>query len=65
MPAEERALTSGVLVKEGRSGDLTMSLTTPSKLRELQIKLYRKAKSEPQVQSGGISRDGASFVSLR
>jgi len=65
MPAEERALTSGVLVKEGRSGDLTMSLTTPSKLRELQIKLYRKAKSEPQVQSRGISRDGASFVSLR
>src|SRR5260370_32657151 len=24
-----------------------MSLTTPSKIRELQIKLYRKAKSEP------------------
>src|SRR5215470_14659946 len=24
-----------------------MSLTTPSKLRELQIKLYRKAKNEP------------------
>ena len=28
-----------------------MSLTTPSKLRELQIKLYRKAKSEFPVQS--------------
>ena len=65
MPAEERALTSGVLVKEGRSGDLTMSLTTPSKLRELKIKLYRKAKNESKVQSRGISRDGASFVSLR
>jgi RNA-directed DNA polymerase len=26
---------------------LTMSLTTPSKIRELQIKLYRKAKNEP------------------
>jgi len=42
-----------------------MSLTTPSKLRELQIQLYRKAKSEPQVQSRGIRREGASFVSLR
>jgi hypothetical protein len=28
-----------------------MSLTTPSKIRELQIKLYRKAKSEFRVQS--------------
>ena len=26
---------------------MTMSLTTPSKIRELQIKLYRKAKNEP------------------
>jgi hypothetical protein len=24
-----------------------MSLTTPSKIRELQIRLYRKAKNEP------------------
>jgi len=24
-----------------------MSLTTPGKIRELQIKLYRKAKNEP------------------
>lgn len=31
-------------VKERR---LTMSLTTPSNIRELQIKLYRKAKNEP------------------
>jgi hypothetical protein len=31
-----------------------MSLTTPSKLRELQIKLYRKAKNESPVQSRGI-----------
>ena len=30
---------------------MTISLTTPSKLRELQIKLYRKAKSEFPVQS--------------
>ena len=30
-----------------------MSLTTPSKLRELQIKLYRKAKNEFPVQSRG------------
>jgi hypothetical protein len=28
-----------------------MSLTTPSKLRELQIKLYRKAKNEFPGQS--------------
>jgi hypothetical protein len=26
-----------------------MSLATPSKIRELQIKLYRKAKSEPRL----------------
>ena len=30
-----------------------MSLTTPSKLRELQIQLYRKAKNEFPVQSRG------------
>ena len=30
-----------------------MSLTTPSKIRELQIKLYRKAKDEFRVQSRG------------
>ena len=28
-----------------------MSLTTPSKIRELQCKLYRKAKNESGVQS--------------
>ena len=34
-----------------------MSLTTPSKIRELQIKLYRKAKNEPhKVQSRGTTR---------
>lgn len=27
---------------------MAMSLTTPSKIRELQIKLYRKAKDEPE-----------------
>ena len=27
-----------------------MSLTTPSKIRELQIKLYRKAKNEPEYR---------------
>jgi hypothetical protein len=30
-----------------------MSLTTPSKLRELQIKLYRQAKNEFPVPSRG------------
>src|SRR5262249_15942736 len=33
--------------EEGKERGLTMSLPTPSKLRELQIKLYRKAKNEP------------------
>ena len=33
---------------------MTMSLTTPSKLRELQIKLYRKAKNE--ASTGAIAR---------
>ena len=27
-----------------------MSLTTPGKIRELQIKLYRKAKNEPEFR---------------
>src|ERR1700693_949983 len=31
----------------GKVRGLAMSLTTPSKIRELQIKLYRKAKNEP------------------
>jgi hypothetical protein len=31
-----------------------MSLTTPGKIRELQIKLYRKAKNELPVQSRGV-----------
>jgi hypothetical protein len=31
-----------------------MSLTTPSKIRELQSKLYRKAKNEFRVLSRGI-----------
>ena len=30
-----------------------MSLTTPSRIRELQIKLYRKAKNEFPVPSRG------------
>ena len=33
-----------------------MSLTTPSKMRELQIKLYRKAKNESPVPSRGTRR---------
>jgi len=32
-----------------------MSLTTPSKIRELQIKLYRKAKNENASQ-GAVAR---------
>jgi hypothetical protein len=33
-----------------------MSLKTPSKIRELQSKLYRKAKKELPVQSHGTRR---------
>src|SRR5215210_2484964 len=47
MPAEERALTSGVLSTMARGGRLVMSLATPEKIRTLQRKLYRKAKAEP------------------
>ena len=41
-----------------------MSLTTPSKIRELQIKLYRKAKNEFTVQSCSTCRfsDEVAFV---
>src|SRR5262249_17503716 len=34
----------------GKGRGLTMSLTTPSNIRELQIKLYRKAKNEPEYR---------------
>src|SRR5215212_1354761 len=47
MPAEERALTSGVLSTMARGGRLVRSLATPDKIRSLQRKLYRKAKAEP------------------
>jgi len=36
--------------KKGRSGDWQMSLATPVKIRELQIKLYQKAKKEPEFR---------------
>ena len=46
MPAEGRALTSGVLLTEGGAviGD---EPGNTEKIRELQRKLYRKAKAEP------------------
>src|SRR5262249_3599855 len=47
MPAEQRALTSGALSKMARGRRLAMSLTTPDKIRNLQRKLYCKAKAEP------------------
>src|SRR5436853_86246 len=50
MPGEPRALTSDVFSKKGRERRLTMSLTTPSKIRELQQKLYKKAKQEPDYR---------------
>jgi len=47
MPAEQRALTSGALSKMARGRRLAMSLVTPDKIRNLQRKLYCKAKAEP------------------
>ena len=43
-----------------------MSLATPSKIRELQIKLYRTAKNEFPVQSHGTRHfsDEVVFVGL-
>jgi hypothetical protein len=44
-----------------------MSLTTPSKIRELQIKLYCKTKNELPVQSRGTrhSRDEVALLNAR
>jgi RNA-directed DNA polymerase len=53
MPVEGSSLTSETLPKKGRrkkNGDWWMSLTTPEKIRELQRKLYTKAKQEPQFR---------------
>ena len=47
MPLEQRTLTSGALLKMEREGRLAMSLETPDKIRNLQRKLYCKAKAEP------------------
>jgi RNA-directed DNA polymerase len=47
MPVEQRTLTSGTLLKMERGGRLAMSLETPEKIRNLQKKLYCKAKAEP------------------
>jgi RNA-directed DNA polymerase len=47
MPVEQRTLTSGALLKMEREGRLAMSLETPDKIRNLQRKLYCKAKAEP------------------
>jgi hypothetical protein len=43
-----------------------MSLVTPSKIRELQIKLYRKAKNEFPVPSRGSRHfsDEVAFVKV-
>lgn len=46
MPAEESALTSGVLFKETRSRRLATNLRTPDNIRTFQRKLYLKAKAE-------------------
>ena len=52
MPGERRTLTSDGFRKKGRKRGLTMSLQTPGKIRELQTKLYVKAKQE---QAGVLS----------
>jgi hypothetical protein len=50
MPVEGRSLASGELEKGGKEWRLAMSLATPDKIRGLQIKLYRKAKNEPEFR---------------
>lgn len=47
MPVEGRTLTAGNDCEEGKEWGLAMSLATPEKIRELQNKLYQKAKKEP------------------
>src|SRR5712672_4194064 len=49
MPAEGRDLTSGTLWKKARSKKMVIGqrLETPEKIRNLQKKLYLKAKAEP------------------
>jgi hypothetical protein len=36
--------------EEGKERVIDVSLEIPDKLRELQIKLYRKAKNEPEIR---------------
>jgi RNA-directed DNA polymerase len=52
MPAEGRDLTSGMLWKKARSKTMVIgqSLETPEKIRNLQRKLYLKAKTEPDFR---------------
>jgi group II intron reverse transcriptase/maturase len=47
---EGRGNTFIVFQKKGRKGDCTSVLTTPEKIRELQRKLYRKAKQEKEYR---------------
>src|SRR3982074_1408124 len=47
MPAEQRGLTSGGLSKMAGGRWLGVSRATPTTIRTLQRKLYRKAKAEP------------------
>ena len=54
-PAEERrdaTCSAGGKRKEGR-GDGPRGLTAPDKVRQLQITLYRKAKSKPEYRRCG------------
>src|SRR3979411_777412 len=47
MPAGQRALTSGALSKKAGGRGCAVRLATPTTIRTLQRKLYRKAKAEP------------------
>jgi RNA-directed DNA polymerase len=47
---EERGNTFITFQKKQRKGDCTEALKTPEKIRELQRKLYRKAKQEKEYR---------------
>ena len=50
MPVEGRGLCPGTCTKAVKDKVIDMSLVTPEKIRELQRKLYLKAKREPEYR---------------
>ncbi len=50
MPGEGRGLTFGSASEAGKEAEIGVSVTTPDKIRQLQKKLYLKAKQEPDYR---------------